>query len=156
MTRPTPKELFEAMGGEDTFHRLVAAFYAGVAQDPILRPLYPEEDLGPAAHRLEMFLIQYWGGPPRYAQERGHPRLRMRHAPFEIGRAQRDAWLEHMHAALGSIGMVPELRDQLWSYLVTAANALRNVPEPEPEHVPGEQPDPDPDDQPDSGDSIAH
>ncbi len=131
MTRPTPEELFASMGGEETFRRLVSAFYQGVATDPVLRPMYPEEDLGPAAHRLEMFLIQYWGGPARYAQERGHPRLRMRHAPFEVGRAQRDAWLGHMATALAGLDLAPEPREQLWAYLVTAANALRNVPEPD-------------------------
>ena len=84
---------FDAVGGTDTFRRLVATFYAGVAEDPVLRPLYPEEDLGPAEDRFRMFLEQYWGGPRTYSDERGHPRLRMRHAPFVIGPTQRDAWL---------------------------------------------------------------
>ena len=78
---------YEAVGGEDTFRLLVDEFYAGVADDPLLRPMYPEEDLGPAAERLRLFLIQYWGGPSTYQEQRGHPRLRMRHAPFRVGPA---------------------------------------------------------------------
>lgn len=119
---------FAAVGGEDTFRRLVDAFYAGVAADPVLRPLYPEEDLQPAADRLRMFLIQYWGGPTTYSQERGHPRLRMRHAPFAIGAAQRDAWLLHMRAALDSIALPPAYEQALWDYLEAAAESMRNTP----------------------------
>ncbi len=119
---------FIAVGGEDTFRRLVDTFYAGVAGDPVLRALYPEDDLGPAADRLRMFLIQYWGGPSTYSQERGHPRLRMRHAPFAIGSAQRDAWLRHMRAALDSIGLPPAYEQPLWDYLANAAESMRNVP----------------------------
>ena len=92
--------LFEAVGGEPTFRRLVDEFYAGVAADPLLRPMYPEEDLGPAADRLTLFLMQYWGGPNTYSAQRGHPRLRMRHAPFRVGPAERDAWLRHMRQAV--------------------------------------------------------
>jgi hemoglobin len=120
---------YAAVGGEETFRRLVDAFYAGVADDPILRPLYPEADLGPAAERLRMFLIQYWGGPSTYSDERGHPRLRMRHAPFAIGIAQRDAWLRHMHDALISLDLPPAYAQTLWDYLRTAANSMRNVAE---------------------------
>jgi hemoglobin len=94
---------FEAVGGEPTFRRLVDAFYAGVAQDPLLRPLYPEEDLGPAAERMTLFLMQYWGGPGTYSEQRGHPRLRMRHAPFRVGPEERDAWLLHMRNAVDSL-----------------------------------------------------
>ncbi len=119
---------FAAVGGEETFRRLVDAFYAGVAQDPILRALYPEDDLGPAADRLRMFLVQYWGGPSTYSEQRGHPRLRMRHAPFAINAAARDAWLRHMHAALDSLDLPPAYRRTLWDYLQNAADALRNVP----------------------------
>ncbi|PZS12469.1 MAG: globin [Pseudonocardiales bacterium] len=119
---------FAAVGGEDTFRRLVDAFYAGVATDPVLRALYPEDDLGPAAERLRMFLIQYWGGPTTYSQQRGHPRLRMRHAPFAIGSAQRDAWLRHMRAALDSIELPPAYEQALWDYLHSAAESMRNVP----------------------------
>jgi hemoglobin len=118
---------FAAVGGEETFRRLVAAFYAGVADDPVLRPLYPEEDLGPAAERLRLFLIQYWGGPTTYSQQRGHPRLRLRHAPFTVGTAQRDAWLRHMRAALDSLALPPAYDRALWDYLSTAAESMRNV-----------------------------
>ncbi len=91
---------FDAVGGEPTFRRLVEEFYAGIAADPLLRPMYPEEDLGPAADRMRLFLMQYWGGPNTYSAQRGHPRLRMRHAPFRIGAAERDAWLGHMRRAV--------------------------------------------------------
>jgi hemoglobin len=120
--------LYAAIGGEETFRRLVDAFYAGVASDPVLRALYPEDDLGPAAERLRMFLIQYWGGPTTYSQQRGHPRLRMRHAPFAIGVAARDAWLRHMREALDSLGLPPAYDEQLWAYLQSAADSLRNLP----------------------------
>ena len=119
---------FEAVGGEATFRRLVEAFYAGVATDPVLRALYPDDDLGPAADRLRMFLIQYWGGPTTYSEQRGHPRLRMRHAPFAIGVAQRDAWLRHMRAALDSLGLAPGYAQTLWDYLSSAADSMRNTP----------------------------
>jgi hemoglobin len=119
---------FAAVGGEDTFRRLVDAFYAGVAEDPVLRALYPEDDLGPAAERLRMFLIQYWGGPSTYSQQRGHPRLRMRHAPFAIGVAARDAWLRRMRGALDSLELAPAHDQVLWDYLQSAADSLRNLP----------------------------
>ena len=120
--------LYEAVGGEATFRKLVDAFYAGVTTDPVLRALYPEEDLGPASDRLRMFLIQYWGGPTTYSEQRGHPRLRMRHAPFAINSAARDAWLAHMRAALDTLGLEPQYEAALWDYLVRAADSLRNVP----------------------------
>lgn len=123
-----PESLFEAIGGEATFQRLVDTFYAGVAGDPVLRALYPEDDLGPAAVRLRMFLIQYWGGPTTYNDLRGHPRLRMRHAPFAIDLAAHDAWLRHMRAALDSLDLPPTYHDTLWDYLSRAANSLRNAP----------------------------
>ena len=119
---------FERVGGEQTFRTLVERFYAGVATDPLLRPLYPEQDLGPAADRLTLFLIQYWGGPKTYSQTRGHPRLRMRHVPFTIGTAERDAWLRHMAEALQSLELEPELAEELWRYLTMAADSLRNSP----------------------------
>jgi hemoglobin len=119
---------YAAVGGEETFRKLVDTFYAGVAADPVLRAIYPEDDLGPAAERLRMFLIQYWGGPTTYSQRRGHPRLRMRHAPFPIGAAQRDAWLSHMHDALDAVDLAPAHRQVLWDYLVAAADSLRNQP----------------------------
>ena len=118
---------YEAVGGEPTFRRLVDRFYAGVADDPVLRPLYPDEDLGPAAERLRTFLIQYWGGPTTYSQQRGHPRLRQRHAPFRIGPAQRDAWLRHMREAVDSLGLDPIHEAALWEYLNRAALFMVNT-----------------------------
>lgn len=118
---------FDAVGGEPTFRRLVAAFYAGVADDPVLRPLYPEPDLGPAEERLRMFLIQYWGGPGTYSEQRGHPRLRLRHAPFRVGPTERDAWLRHMRAAVDSLDLDPTHRDMLWEYLERAAMHMVNT-----------------------------
>ena len=120
--------MYEAIGGEDTFRALVERFYAGVAEDPVLRALYPEDDLGPAADRLRMFLIQYWGGPTTYGEQRGHPRLRMRHAPFVIDSAAHDAWLTHMGAALRSLDLAPQYEATLWEYLSRAADSLRNAP----------------------------
>jgi hemoglobin len=124
---PAPT-FFDAVGGEETFRRLVHRFYAGVADDPVLRPLYPEPDLSGAEERLRMFLVQYWGGPRTYSEQRGHPRLRMRHAPFRVGLAERDAWLSHMRAALDSLGLEPEAERALWDYLQMAAHSLVNSP----------------------------
>lgn len=121
-----PATFFDAVGGEETFTRLVARFYAGVATDPDLRALYPEEDLGPAEERLRMFLVQYWGGPRTYSERRGHPRLRMRHAPFAVTPAMRDAWLRHMRDAVDSLGLAPEHEAQLWDYLHMAAFSMVN------------------------------
>ncbi|MCK9896815.1 globin [Frankia sp. AgB32] len=117
---------FDAVGGEPTFRQLVARFYEGVANDPVLRPLYPEEDLAGAEERLRLFLIQYWGGPSDYQELRGHPRLRLRHAPFSIGTAERDAWLVVMRAAVDSLDLPPEQFTTLWNYLTMAANSLQN------------------------------
>ncbi|MFI9403424.1 globin [Nocardia sp. NPDC052316] len=122
---------YDAVGGAETFRRIVAAFYREVAADEVLRPLYPEEDLGPAERRLRMFLEQYWGGPRTYGEERGHPRLRMRHHPFTIGPLERDAWLRCMRIAVAEIE--PELLDDehrkaLLDYLEMAANSLMNAP----------------------------
>jgi len=125
--RPPPANFYEAVGGAETFERLVHRFYRGVAADPILRALYPEEDLGPAEHRLRMFLEQYWGGPRTYSEQRGHPRLRMRHAPFRVGEKERDAWLHHMREAVDSLNLPPELDDQLWEYLTMAAWSMVNT-----------------------------
>lgn len=118
--------VYEAVGGEPTFRKLVADFYARVAEDPVLRPLYPEEDLSAAEERLRGFLIQYWGGPSTYSEQRGHPRLRMRHAPFAIGEKERDAWLDQMRAALDGLNLASELDEMLWDHLVRAAVMLRN------------------------------
>jgi hemoglobin len=118
---------FEQVGGTETFQRLVEKFYSGVASDDVLRPMYPEEDLGPAAERLRMFLEQYWGGPDTYQLERGHPRLRMRHAPFHINPLARERWLLHMEAAVDSLVLAPLLRAELWAYLDRAATAMLNT-----------------------------
>ena len=117
---------YEQVGGEQTFHRIVSRFYAEVAKDELLRPLYPEEDLGPAEERLRLFLMQYWGGPHTYSDRRGHPRLRMRHAPFKIGLAERDAWLRCMRIAVDEADLAPAHRDQLWEYLEMAAHSMVN------------------------------
>jgi hemoglobin len=120
--------IYEAVGGEETFHRLVAAFYEGVASDPVLRPLYPE-DLTESREHLALFLAQYFGGPPRYAEKRGHPRLRMRHLPFAIGPVERDAWLAHMERAVDAVGIASPAREILLDYFRDAANFLVNRPE---------------------------
>jgi hemoglobin len=122
---------YEAVGGEPTFRKLVSEFYAGVADDPLLRPLYPEEDLGPATERLTLFLMQYWGGPTTYSAQRGHPRLRMRHAPFRVGPAERDAWLRHMRRAVDSLGLPADQETTLWDYLERAAHFMVNTPDQE-------------------------
>ena len=119
---------YDAVGGHETFRRLIAAFYARVENDPVIRPLYPEEDLGPAAERLRMFLEQYWGGPRTYSDRRGHPRLRMRHFPFKIGPIERDAWLRCMRIAVDEADLDPAHRDQLWQYLEYAAASMVNSP----------------------------
>ncbi|MBO2462006.1 globin [Actinomadura violacea] len=119
---------YEAVGGEETFHRLVHRFYQGVAEDPDLRALYPEEDLGPAEERLRLFLIQYWGGPNTYSQRRGHPRLRMRHVPFVIGEAEREAWLKHMRVAVDELELPEQLEKMLWDYFTMAARSMVNAP----------------------------
>jgi hemoglobin len=127
VTDPQPgPTLYDLVGGEETFRRLVARFYAGVASDPVLRPLYPEQDLGPAEERLRMFLVQYWGGPRTYSARRGHPRLRMRHAPFAIGERERDAWLRRMREAVDSLELPAEQEQTLWGYLEMAAHSMQN------------------------------
>ena len=122
---------FERFGGHEFFDLLIARFYAGVAEDPVLRPMYPEEHLGPAAERLQLFHEQYWGGPTTYSQERGHPRLRMRHAPFPVDAAAHDAWLAHMRAALdeaaATFQLSPDDETELWDYLSRAAFAMVNT-----------------------------
>ncbi|WP_441249899.1 globin [Kitasatospora sp. McL0602] len=127
--RGTPPEetFYDAVGGEPTFRRLVHRFYQGVAGDELLRPMYPEEDLGPAEERLVLFLMQYWGGPRTYSDERGHPRLRMRHAPFRVDQAAHDAWLKHMRAAVDELKLPAEAEEQLWDYLTYAAASMVNT-----------------------------
>jgi hemoglobin len=117
---------FEQWGGQPFFDALVERFYSGVATDPVLRPLYPDDLTESKAH-LALFLGQYWGGPPDYQAARGHPRLRMRHAPFVIGRAQADAWLAHMLAAVDGSGLGEPDRTELLDYLVMAAGSLVNA-----------------------------
>ena len=119
---------FAAVGGHAFFERLVGAFYARVAVDPALRPMYPEADLAPAAGRLRLFLEQYWGGPATYSAQRGHPRLRMRHAPYPVDTAASDRWLAHMRAALDEQALPAELDTLLWQYFQTAAPAMVNAP----------------------------
>jgi len=129
-TARTPRTFYEAVGGEETFTRLVRRFYEEVAADPVLRAVYPTEDLEPAEVHLRLFLIQYWGGPATYNELRGHPRLRMRHVHFRIGEAERDLWLKHMRTALDELDLDATLETQLWEYLVMAAHSLVNtVPE---------------------------
>ncbi|MCZ4519000.1 globin [Rhodococcus ruber] len=128
MTEPQ-QTFYDAVGGAETFRLLTAKFYEEVAKDEIVRPLYPEEDLGPAERRMRMFLEQYWGGPRTYSDERGHPRLRMRHNPFRIGPIERDAWLRCMHIAIASIDasvLDAAHRAQLTDYMDMAANSMVN------------------------------
>lgn len=122
------RSLYELVGGEPTFRLMVRRFYEGVASDPLLRPLYPEEDLSSATEHLTLFLIQYWGGPHTYSAQRGHPRLRLRHQPFAIGPAERDAWLRHMIAAVDSLALAPQVRQTLLDYFDTASTAMINRP----------------------------
>ncbi len=117
------------MGGAPFFNQLVTGFYAGIIKDPVLSPMYPADDIDGAIHRLTMFLTQYWGGPTTYSQERGHPRLRMRHNEFPINSEARDRWLGLMSDSLSKLELAPHLRDQLWTYLVTAAHSLVNQPD---------------------------
>ena len=120
---------YDRVGGSKTFGDLVSRFYSSVAINPILRPMYPETDMNGAAQRLQMFLEQYWGGPTTYSDERGHPRLRMRHAGFVIATAQRDAWLSCMHDAITGLGLAEDLKAELWAYIQSAAASLVNQPD---------------------------
>ncbi len=118
---------YERVGGKETFRKMVEKFYEGVAEDDVLRPMYPEEDLGPAAERLQLFLEQYWGGPTAYQELRGHPRLKMRHMPFKINPLARERWLLHMRTAVESIELPQLLEAELWGYLDRAATAMLNT-----------------------------
>jgi len=120
---------YEKVGGEKFFVDLVSQFYANVVTDPILRPMYPDNDLQGAAQRLQWFLEQYWGGPDTYQENRGHPRLRMRHAQFPINAAAHNAWLSAMRVAVDGVELDPELKKELWGYLEMAANSLVNQPD---------------------------
>ncbi|MBC7373049.1 MAG: globin [Frankiales bacterium] len=119
--------LYDQVGGEPVFTQLVADFYRGVAVDPVLRPLYPD-DLGPAEERLRLFLIQYWGGPGTYSEQRGHPRLRMRHVAWQVGERERDAWLALMLAAVTRLEVPDQARAAIWDHLERAAHSLVNHP----------------------------
>lgn len=124
---PVGGSFWQQVGGRPTFERLVRRFYEGVADDPVLRPMYPEEDLEGAIQRLTGFLEQYWGGPGTYSAERGHPRLRMRHAPFHVNPDARDRWLGHMRVAVDDLGLAPLDEAMLWGYLERAAFAMVNT-----------------------------
>ncbi|HVB90481.1 MAG TPA: globin [Acidimicrobiales bacterium] len=123
--------LFDRVGGEQFFTELVEHFYLGVAGDPLLRPLYPE-DLTESAHHLALFFMQYWGGPGTYNELRGHPRLRMRHMPFVIGPAERDAWVRHIEEAVAHMANTTDLSEsdaaELRAYFAMAAASLVNAP----------------------------
>jgi hemoglobin len=121
-----PATFYDEIGGHEVFAGIVARFYQTVATDPVLLPLYPEADLGPAEVRLRMFLEQYWGGPRTYQDLRGHPRLRMRHAPFVIGPRERDAWLAAMRTAVDGANLAEQHRERLWAYLEMAADSMVN------------------------------
>ncbi len=124
---PVGGSFWEAVGGRPTFEKLVRAFYEGVRTDEVLWPMYPESDLEGAIQRLTGFLEQYWGGPGTYSEQRGHPRLRMRHLPFTVNPDARDRWLRHMRAAVDTL-QLSELHDaMLWDYLERAAHAMVNT-----------------------------
>ncbi len=127
------QSFFEAVGGHATFERIVRRFYEGVADDPVLRPMYPEDDLEGAIWRLTAFLEQYWGGPTTYSEQRGHPRLRMRHAPYLVNPDARDAWVHHMREAVASANLAPLHAVTLMDYLERSAHSLINSFEPTPE-----------------------
>ena len=113
--------------GADGFERLIDAFYRRVETDPVLRPMYPEQDLAPAARRLRLFLVQFFGGPRTYSAERGHPRLRMRHNPFRIDQAGRDVWVQHMVAALDEVGIPDPARGLMLEYFERTATHMINA-----------------------------
>jgi hemoglobin len=122
-----PESFWEQVGGRPTFERLVRSFYDGIRTDDVLLPMYPADDLEGAIQRLTGFLEQYWGGPGTYSEERGHPRLRMRHQPFKVNPLARDRWLLHMRAALDELALPPLQEEMLWGYLERAAYAMVNT-----------------------------
>jgi len=140
VTQAPPPTPYEAMGGAPFFATLVHGFYEGVAVDPVLHAMYPDDDLEPAERRLRMFLEQYWGGPGAYSDERGHPRLRMRHADFVVDEDARDRWLAAMRTALDHAtavhGLDPSWEQELWTYLVRAAISMVNAESPAPQGIP--------------------
>ncbi len=124
---PTGQTVYEQLGGDVVFRRLVDEFYTRIEQDDLLRPLFPD-DLEPGKERQFLFLTQYWGGPSRYNDQRGHPRLRMRHNPFPIGRMERDAWFGHMVDAIDAVGIPEPIRSQMVEYFDQGATFLINRP----------------------------
>lgn len=120
---------YDSVGGHETFVKLIDVFYDGIEHDPELRPMYPEPELDGAKHRLLTFLEQYWGGPTTYGEERGHPRLRMRHVPYAVTPRARDLWLGHMRTALDAVALPPMYDEAFWDYLTRAAHAMVNAPE---------------------------
>lgn len=122
--------IYEQIGGEPTFRRLVDSFYTRVESDPLLRPMFPA-DMEPGKHHQLLFLMQYFGGPTTYSEQRGHPRLRMRHSPFPIGQRERDAWLAHMLAAIDEVGIAEPARSAMRDYFERAATAMINQLMPE-------------------------
>jgi hemoglobin len=128
-TIPPRQNFYDAIGGETVFRGIVARFFAQVPTDEVLRTVYPQDDLDGAEERLALFLMQYWGGPTTYSEERGHPRLRMRHAPFRIGPAERDAWLGAMRVAIDEADLAAPHREQLWEYMQSTADHMINSPQ---------------------------
>ncbi len=129
--QPSPAQeqtFYEEIGGLPVIEQIVSRCYAGVATDPVLAPMYPPEDLadGSAARRLALFLAQYWGGPSTYSQERGHPRLRMRHAPFTVNTEAAEHWLTHFRAGLDEVALTPEQDAKFWGYVTYAAQFMLN------------------------------
>lgn len=118
---------YDQIGGHETFDRLVRRFYEGIKDDPVLRPMYPDDDMNGAIWRLRSFLEQYWGGPQTYSEQRGHPRLRMRHQPFKVNPEARDRWLGHMKTAVDELGLAELDRQMLWDYLERAAFSMVNT-----------------------------
>lgn len=121
--------MYEAIGGEAALTRIVHRFYQGVAADPVLRAIYPEQGLAPAEERLRLFLIQYWGGPSTYSERRGHPRLRMRHVPFRVTPTAKEHWLASMRRALDEEALPGRVDQTMWEYFLTAADAMVNSPD---------------------------
>ena len=129
-TQDQGQSFFDAVGGHATFEAIVRRFYAGVAADPVLAPMYPEHDMEGAIGRLTMFLEQYWGGPTTYSDQRGHPRLRMRHQPFRVNPDARDRWIGHMREAVAQQNLAPLHAVTLMDYLERAAHSMVNTFEP--------------------------
>jgi hemoglobin len=127
MTEETTTTFYDEIGGMETIRTIVDTFYAGVAEDEVMRPMYPEEDLAPAAERLTLFLAQYWGGPTTYSDRRGHPRLRMRHAPFAVTPLAAEHWLRHFREGLDAADLTPEQDARFWGYVTHAATFMVNT-----------------------------